>query len=64
MLWRPEMPAQMKYVPEESWRTFARCRARPAIVHAREVVPYRKGFARPSIDPAHDSLHAIERGAV
>jgi hypothetical protein len=64
MLWRPEMPAQMKYVPEESWLTFARCWARPVIVHAREVVPYGKGLARRSFDPAHDALHAIERGAV
>jgi len=40
MLWRPETPSQMKYAPEESWRAFQRQWARPAIIHAREVVPY------------------------
>lgn len=41
MLWRPETPSQMKHAPEESWRAFQRHWARPAIIHAREVVPYR-----------------------
>jgi hypothetical protein len=41
MLWRPETPSQMKWTPEESWRTFQRLWARPAIIHARTVVPYR-----------------------
>jgi hypothetical protein len=40
MLWRPETQSQMKYAPEESWRTFQRRWARPAIIHARETVPY------------------------
>jgi hypothetical protein len=40
MLWRPEMPSQMKYAPEESWRAFQRRWARPAIIHAREAVAY------------------------
>jgi hypothetical protein len=40
MLWRPETPSQQKYAPEESWRTFQRRWARPAIIHARETVPY------------------------
>src|SRR5262249_25461041 len=31
---------QMKWMPEESWRTFQRRWARPAIIHAREGVPY------------------------
>jgi hypothetical protein len=42
MLWRPETPSQMKWMPEESWRTFQRRWARPAIIHAREAVPYRR----------------------
>ena len=45
MLWRPETPSQMKYAPEESWRAFQRQWARPAIIHAREVVPYGKSPA-------------------
>jgi hypothetical protein len=40
MLWRPETPSAMKWMPEESWRAFQRRWARPAIIHAREVVPY------------------------
>jgi hypothetical protein len=40
MLWRPENPSQMKYAPEESWRTFQRLWARPTLIHARETVPY------------------------
>src|SRR5262249_46542334 len=40
MLWRPETPSQMKWAPEESWHTFQRRWARPAIIHARETVPY------------------------
>jgi hypothetical protein len=40
MLWRPEKQSQMKHTPEESWRAFQRRWARPAIIHAREVVPY------------------------
>jgi hypothetical protein len=40
MLWRPETPSQMKYAPEQSWRAFQRQWARPAVIHAREVVPY------------------------
>lgn len=40
MLWKPETPSQMKWMPEESWRTFQRRWARPAIIHAREAVPY------------------------
>jgi hypothetical protein len=42
MLWRPETPSQQKYAPEESWRAFQRLWARPALIHAREVVPYGK----------------------
>src|SRR5262249_38189690 len=42
MLWKPETASQMKWTPEESWRTFQRHWARPAIIHAREVVPYGK----------------------
>jgi hypothetical protein len=45
MLWRPETPSQMKYAPEESWRAFQRQWARPAVIHAREVVPYGKSPA-------------------
>jgi hypothetical protein len=44
-LWKPETASQMKYMPEESWRTFQRQWARPAIIHAREVVPYGKSPA-------------------
>jgi hypothetical protein len=33
MLWRPETESQTKYMPEESWRTFQRRWARPAIIH-------------------------------
>src|SRR6516164_6806712 len=40
MLWRPETPSQMKWAPEESWRTFQRRWARPAIIHARETRAY------------------------
>jgi hypothetical protein len=40
MLWRPETPSQMKWTPEDSWRTFQRRWARPAIIHAREAVRY------------------------
>ena len=45
MLWRPETPSQMKWAPEESWRRFQRLWARPAIIHAREAVPYRRSPA-------------------
>jgi hypothetical protein len=45
MLWRPETQSQMKYAPEESWRTFQRPWARPAIIHARETVPYGRSMA-------------------
>jgi hypothetical protein len=45
MLWRPETPSQMKWMPEESWRTFQRQWARPAIIHARETVPYGHSIA-------------------
>jgi hypothetical protein len=45
MLWRPETKSQQKWAPEESWRTFQRCWTRPAIIHAREVVPYGKSPA-------------------
>jgi hypothetical protein len=40
MLWRPETPSQQKWTPEESWRAFQRRWTRPAIIHARETVPY------------------------
>jgi hypothetical protein len=40
MLWRPETPSQMKWMPEESWRTFQRQWARPRIIHARTAIPY------------------------
>jgi hypothetical protein len=42
MLWRPETASQMKWMPEESWRTFQRQWVRLGIIHAREVVPYAK----------------------
>jgi hypothetical protein len=45
MLWRPETQSQMKYAPEESWRTFQRVWARPAIIHALETVPYSRSMA-------------------
>ena len=45
MLWRPETPSQQKWAPEESWRTFQRIWARPAIIHARESVPYGRSPA-------------------
>ena len=45
MLWRPETPSQQKWMPEESWRTFQRRWARPAIIHARETVPYGRSTA-------------------
>ena len=45
MLWRPETPSQMKWMPEESWRTFQRRWARPAIIHARETMPYGRSMA-------------------
>src|SRR5262245_40158765 len=45
MLWRPETQSQMKWAPEESWRTFQRRWARPAIIHARETVPYGHSLA-------------------
>jgi hypothetical protein len=48
MLWRPETQSQMKYAPEESWRTFQRLWARPAIIHARESVPYGRSMANRS----------------
>jgi hypothetical protein len=38
MLWKPETPSQMKWTPEESWRRFQRLWARPAIIHAKDVV--------------------------
>jgi hypothetical protein len=34
MLWRPETASQMKYTPEDSWRTFQRRWARPALAAA------------------------------
>jgi hypothetical protein len=37
MLWRPETPSQMKYTPDDRWRTFQRRWARPAIIHARQT---------------------------
>jgi hypothetical protein len=40
MLWKPELPSQMKHMPDESWRAFQRRWARPAIIHAREATPY------------------------
>src|SRR6516225_2241719 len=45
MLWRPETQSQQKWAPEESWRTFQRRWARPAIIHARETVPYGHSLA-------------------
>jgi hypothetical protein len=45
MLWRPETPSQQKWAPEESWKTFQRLWARPAIIHARETVPYGRSPA-------------------
>jgi hypothetical protein len=45
MLWRPETPSQMKWAPEESWRRFQRLWARPAIIHAREAIPYGRSPA-------------------
>jgi hypothetical protein len=45
MLWRPETPSQQKWMPEESWRTFQRRWARPAIIHAREIAPYGHSVA-------------------
>ena len=39
MLWRPETPSQQKWAPEESWRTFQRLWARPAIIHAQDAIP-------------------------
>jgi hypothetical protein len=45
MLWRPETPSQMKWAPEDSWRAFQRRWARPAIIHARETVPYGHSLA-------------------
>jgi hypothetical protein len=40
MLWRPETPSQMKWMPEEGWRRFQRLWARPRIIHARTAIPY------------------------
>jgi len=37
MLWRPETPSQEKYRPDESWRSFQRRWARPAIIHGASV---------------------------
>lgn len=34
MLWKPETPSQEKFRPDESWRSFQRVWARPAIIHA------------------------------
>lgn len=34
MLWRPELPSQMKHAPGPEWRAFQRRWARPAIIHA------------------------------
>jgi hypothetical protein len=45
MLWRPETPSQMKWTPEDSWRAFQRRWARPAIIHARETIPYGRSPA-------------------
>jgi hypothetical protein len=41
MLWRPETQSQMKYAPEESWKTFQRRWARPALIHGYMAVPPR-----------------------
>jgi len=41
MLWRPETVSQMKYAPEESWKTFQRRWARPAIIHGYLAAPPR-----------------------
>jgi hypothetical protein len=46
MLWRPETASQMKYAPEDSWRTFQRRWARPAIIHGYMAVPARSKAAR------------------
>jgi hypothetical protein len=35
----------MKYAPGDSWRAFQRRWARPAIIHARETVPYGRSPA-------------------
>jgi hypothetical protein len=45
MLWQPETPSQMKYMPEDHWHKLQRQWTRPAIIHAREVVPYGKSPA-------------------
>src|SRR5262249_52070707 len=56
MLWRPETPSQMKWMPEESWRAFQRQWARPGIIHAREVVPYGKSpLARARVKAARSA---------
>jgi hypothetical protein len=46
MLWRPEMPSQMKYAPEDSWKAFQRRWVRPAIIHAHTAVPARSARAK------------------
>jgi hypothetical protein len=33
----PETPSQEKYAPDDCWRAFQRRRARPAIIHARQL---------------------------
>jgi hypothetical protein len=37
MLWRPETASQQKYAPDDSWRSFQRRWARPALIHRREA---------------------------
>ena len=58
MLWRPETPSQMKWAPEESWRTFQRRWARPAIIHARET----RAYSHSAIDRARvQAARAVQR---
>jgi hypothetical protein len=45
MLWRPETQSQMKYAPEESWKSFQRRWARPAIIHGYTAAPVARSKA-------------------
>lgn len=39
MLWQPETPSAEKWKPAPEWKAFQRRWARPAIIHAAEVLP-------------------------
>jgi hypothetical protein len=59
MLWRPETPSQMKWMPEESWRRFQRLWTRPASPGGRARVKAARAAQR---DDARDRANLRPAG--